>query len=199
MKTIEINLYEFNELSQQAKDKVRNCIYLGLDYLNDDIQKSFDAFCDLFDVNWRSIDYQEPYRNEYKINVPEYAEDLKGVRLATYLYNNYLKNLYKGKFFSTNGYYIDGKYHYKFKYSNWYKEISCPFSGCCYDEFLLDAIIKFCDKPNDNDTFESLIDECIMDLCKAVQAEIEYRLTDEAIKEDCEANQYFFTESGEIA
>ena len=198
MKTIEVNLYEFSELSQQAKDKVRNWIYTGLDYLTDDVQRSLNAFCELFNVRYWSIDYEEPYRNKYEINVPEYAEDLKGVRLATYLYNNYLKKLYKGKFFSKD-YYIDGKYHYKFKYSNWYKEISSPFTGCCYDEFLLYAIVKFCDKPNDKYSFESLIDECIFDLCKAVQSEIEYRLTDEAIIEDCEANEYFFTESGEIA
>jgi len=204
--TLTKNIYTFDELDNQAKDKVRQWIYEGLDYIADDVRQSLDKFCDLFDIRYYQIDYEEPHRNEYKIHIPDNAEDLTGTRLATYIYNNYLKDLYKGKYFSiwskkekSFKHHPEGYPVLKTKYSKWYKTLECPFTGCCYDMDLLEPLINFCSKPTTNDTLESLLDDCISSIYESVQNEIEYRLTDEAIMEHCEANQYEFDEYGNVA
>lgn len=197
-KTITQTIYKFSELSDQAKDKVRQFTYESLDYLSSEISASLDAFCDHFNIRYNQINYEEPYRNSYSIGFNEYAEDLEGVRLATYIYNHYLEELYKGKYYS-KGKWEDGKYTYKKKYSRWLKEISCPFTGVYYDMELLQPLLEFCNKPNNKETFETLLDACIESLCTAVQNEIKYRCSDEAIIEDCEANGWEFDENGNIA
>ena len=208
--TFEKEIYTFDELDTQAKETVRQWIYEGLDYLSAEVGASLRKFCKHVGIDYYSIDYEEPYRNEYKINIPEGAEDLTGVRLATYIYNNYLKELYKGKYFSlwskkekSYKYYPEGYPVLKSKHSNWYKTLDCPFTGCCYDYTLLQPLIDFCNKPwtgfkNSIITFESLLNDCITNICHNVQEEIEYRLTDEAILEDCTANGYEFDEDGHL-
>lgn len=205
MRTIEQTIYQFNELSESAKENVRQWIYEGLDYIGHEAGQTLDKFCDLFNIKYNSIDYEEPYRNEYNINIPDNAENLTGVRFATYIYNNYLESLYKGKCFSiwskkekSYKYSPKGQPVLKTKYSRWYKQIDCPFTGFYYDYQILQPLIDFCNKPNDNETLETLLDDCINNLCKTVQSEIEYTLKDDAIQEHCEANNYEFDENGEI-
>ena len=53
-----------------------------------------------------------------------------------------------------------------------------------FDDVILNATDKF--------------DEHIHDVLKRIEADIDYRYTDEAIIEDIQANEYDFTENGEI-
>jgi hypothetical protein len=198
MKTIEISLFKFSELSgpaqQKAIDKWRNDEQNYQPFYIDDANNSFEEFAKLFNIKWRSIDYQETYRNDYSFsNVDDNVRQLSGQRLATWLWNNHKTDLFKGKIYWTNGYHkkrvsriiIDEPYNH------------CVLTGVCYDNDVLGPIYDFMNKPT-NDDFEDLINDCIHSLCKSVSDEIDYNNSDEAITENLIANDYDFTEEGEM-
>ena len=54
------------------------------------------------------------------------------------------------------------------------------------------------DKPKDNINFETLINDCIYSLCHSVSSGIEYRESDEGIKEEIESNDFDFDEDGNL-
>ena len=211
MKTIELKLYKFSELSETAKEKAiekwRNDSYNDQPWFIDEANDSFEKFTELFNIKWRSIDYQETYRNDYSFsNIDDNIRQLSGQRLATWLWNNHKTDLFKKKYLK----HFDGhKQHqnivnhtakqtgnkYCFYYSPLQLEHSCVLTGVCYDEDILGPIYEFLDKPT-NDDFEDLMNDCINSLCKSVSDEIDYNNTDEAITETIEANDYDFTENG---
>ncbi len=210
MKTITVNLYQFSELSEDAKEKVIENFRDGNTdfWFLDEVRNSFDKFCDLFSIKWSQIDYQEPYRNEYSIQLDDCIKELSGQRLATYIWNNYKNDLFKRKYLKS----FDGhKKHINIvnhtakgtrkEYCNYYsslkKDNSCVLTGVCYDYDLLQPIYDFLDKPTDTD-FETLLNDCIYSLCHSVSSEIDYQNSDEAITETIEANEYYFDEDGNL-
>jgi len=198
MKTIEVNLYKFSELPEETKEKVlnnwRNDNYFD-DFYITDANNTFKSFAKLFNINWRNIDYCEPYRNEYSIKLDDNVIQLSGQRLSTYIWNNYKNDLFKGKYLYKKP--LSG--NTKSKHSKIQLEHSCVLTGVCYDDDILAPIYEFLDKPKDNINFETLINDCIYSLCHSVSSEIEYQNTDEAITETIEANDYDFTEDGNLA
>ena len=213
MRVIETNVYSFDELSEDSKqkaiEKFRGSNYEYGNPWQNEIEDSFNKFADIFGINWREIDYQQPYRNEYTINLEDDIRFLSGLRLAKYIWNNYKHFLYKGKYYSVNSnkklnhkrvkseVLSNGVIHNAY-YSAIQKDNSCVLTGVCYDDDILQPIYDFLDKPKDID-FETLLNDCINSLCHSVSDEIDYQNTDEAITETIEANQYEFTENGELS
>jgi len=212
MKTITVNLYQFSELSEEAKENAINYFQNkegDFFWITDEAGNSFEKFADIFNItNW-AIDYCEPYRNNYRINLDDDIKNLSGQRLATYIYNNYKKDLFKKKYLkSFNGH----KKHKNIvnytakttgnKYCSYYSPLkidnSCVLTGVCYDDDLLTPIYDFINKPNDRIDFETLLNDCIYNLCHSVASEIEYQYTKECIKENIENNNYEFTEDGNL-
>jgi hypothetical protein len=62
---------------------------------------------------------------------------------------------------------------------------------------LLDEIWKFLDKP-DNRDFKELLQDCFDSWIKACNDDIDHQNSDEFIIEEIEANDYQFTENGEV-
>jgi hypothetical protein len=60
---------------------------------------------------------------------------------------------------------------------------ACPLTGVCYDQNVITAL--------KNDSIEDVLTD--------VHNETEYRYSDEALRETCEANEYYFEDSGTIA
>ena len=219
MKTIEVKLYSFDELSEEAKEKVinefRDNEYNTTPWFIDEANETFEKFADLFSIDWRNIDYCEPYRNKYKIKLDDNVLALTGQRLATYIWNNYKRDLFKGKFYgcieNDKKYFhpcikskeLKGRARLKNWFNPYYSRIildnSCVLTGVCYDESVLKPIYEFLNNPKDNIDFETLLNDCIYSLCHSVESEIEYRLSDEAIIETIQDNEYEFTEDGELA
>ena len=205
MKTIEINLYSFEELSEDeqqiAINEVRNSI--STDYIDEEAMESFKRFASIFSIEWRCVDWSG-YRIEYIVKLDSNILELKGQRLANYIWNNYKKDLYKGKYFSlwskTD---VSFKHHkkgfpvLKNRHSNILLDNCCPLTGVCYDDALLQPLFNFIDKPYNID-FETLLSQCITSLCNYVSDEIEYRQSDEGVKEDIASNNYHFTIDGNI-
>lgn len=195
MKTIEVNLYKFSELSDEAKEKAiekwRNDSYDSQPWFISESNDSFEKFAELFNIDWRNIDYCEPYRNEYSIKLDDQIKYLSGQRLATYIWNNYKKDIFKGRYYYTKNKHRHSKIQIE--------DFCCALTGVCYDDELLSPIYEFLKNPEDNMDFEMLLNECIYNLCSNVSDEIDYQNSDEAIIETIEANEYDFLENGELA
>ena len=209
MKTIEINIYKFSELSEEAKEyainKWREDQYNYQPWFIEEANKTLEKFMDLFCISNYQIDYEEPYRNDYSIKLEDDILQLSSQRLATYIWNNYKGELYKGKYFSlwskkdvSYKYYKDGYPVLKQKHSKIQMDNCCTLTGMCYDDDVLKPICDFLSNPSDIN-FETLLNDCIYSLCHSVSSEIEHQNTDESIIENIEANEYDFLESGEMA
>jgi len=210
MKTIQVNLYQFSELSDEAKEKAinhfRNSNYDETPFFINEANSTFEKFAKIFSINWNNIDYEEPYRNDYNLTFDDNIVNLSGQRLATYIWNNYKRDLFKGKYYSlwskkdvSYKHYKDGYPVLKIRHSKVIIEHSCVLTGVCYDEDILQPIYEFLDKPKDNINFETLINDCIYSLCYSVSSEIDYRNSDEGITEEIEGNEYDFDENGKLA
>jgi len=215
MKTIEIQLYSFDELTEDAKSNAirhyQNNI-LSFDFIYSDAEKTVDAFCNAFNVKSGSRSWLDCNTS----NIDDDVLNLKGFRLQKYIWNNYQNTLYKGKFYNSianNKILIHPciKVHYydvskgaicsssNFYYSRIQKTNSCVLTGICYDNDLLSPIYEFLQKrdfSNCSTSFDDLLRECFYNLKKSIENEIDYRNSDEAIIEDLEANDYDFLKDG---
>lgn len=207
MKTIEINIYEIEELEGKAKETALEALRERVDFswFYDEAEETVKAFTKIFPVSTPYNSWLEP-----RLDVDDGIEELSGLRLRTYLINNFYTDIYKPKYRK----HIEGEhYHRNTKvnyyehsdrysssyYSSIFREASCPLTGVCYDHNLLYPIYQLIEwKDNTDMTFEELIQECFRSLKNDLKSEEEYRMSEEALIEDAEANGIEFTEDGSI-
>ena len=211
MRTIKVKVYSFNELSEKAKAKAIN--EFGGDeceYLFDEAMDSINQFAGIFGIVIRRIDFLEPSRSEYYTAFPDHVMDLRGWRLATYVWNNYREGIFRGKYY---GKLVDtfkdgtkipkSKEHpaamrHVRRKSKVFLSTDCVLTGTCYDMDLLDPIYKFLNNPVKDVSIAGLVGNGINSLCSSVRSEYEYRNSIEGMAESFEANDYEFTENGAI-
>jgi len=202
MKTIEIKLYQFSELSQSAKERaleLQREFYFetGIPFIQDAFN-TINEFCHIIGAKFISVDYS--YRNDisYKFNADDHLMDMKPMRLRTWIINNWLPYMSKGKYYSTPGKWINGKYYYKKRYSKIQFEYdNCPLTGVSYDCDILKPLLNFIEKPTDID-IKDIVSECFNSMLNSLVNEYEYILSDEYLIQDIEANGYNYTEYGYI-
>ena len=200
MKTETITLYSYDELSDKAKDVARDWF---LSDSHDDFSEAIDslhAFEKVFPIKVKDWNYG--WGGQW-VSFSFLGNDdivtLCGWRLATYIWNNYRNDIYKGKYFSTKMSWIDGKCHYKYRHSKIILESgSCPFTGTCYDEDLLDPLWKFLESPSNSMCFSDLMHDCLYSWIKSIDNEADSHTEEEYIAETCEANDYNFLASGKF-
>lgn len=228
MITKEINLYEYSELSENAKNRIRDKwrSYGVMDGCNSDYENTLNEFCELCDIkvrNWEVSDWNYSFRIQFSEKdayatydkrgyVDEYImlRELSGKLLFRYVYNYIIPSLIKGKYHSTSGYYDENqKYHYEWRRSRVVMEDepekgSCPLTGFCMDCDIIEPLMKYyrnwAKYPEDY-TYEDLMNECLDSFFNAWQKEWEYRLSDEAVDEDIENNwdnKLFFADGTEF-
>lgn len=204
MKTIEINLYSFDELSDKAKRKALNKYIKNEDFsfIWEEAHETVKAFCK------KTIIFQNSWLDPYFNNIDDSILNLTGIRLLKYFTNNF-DFLYKPKYLKN---YDEHKTHrmiknktaintgnkYSLAYSNIQKETSCNLTGVCYDDDFLKPIYDFLQKPTKNKTFKDIISDCFYCLKKSIENQIEYMRSIEYFEELCELNDYYFTEQGEM-
>lgn len=187
MKQITINICKFSELSDDAKRKALDNFEAFTDFIYDDAHDTVEKFCDEFYIRTDSRSWLDYSGNKFDGPINEFS----GVRLRTWLLNNYGHLFTEGKPY---GKWIKpGTYQRRSKVI--FQQHDCPLTGMCYDEYILHPMREFIKKP-DNSTLDHLLNECFETLDIAVENEIEYRNSDEAKQEDIEANDYDFTEDG---
>lgn len=225
MKTITktYSLYEFDELSEQAKQKaIEDYRNNGIDtqYNYDEAYESVKKFHEVFGT--------EEGRNSWSDARTSHIDDnlmnLKGLRLRTYILNHFYDDLYSGKYYNSWGTEKPVR-HTKVKskqmtketgwsrpenwgkYWNIYeglnKDHCCEFTGVCWDESLLQPMYEFIEwklRPDYNKDmdFETLVNDCFESLRKSLENEDEYRNSDEAIIEAIRNNDYEFLEDGSM-
>jgi hypothetical protein len=115
-----------------------------------------------------------------------WQEEPTGVRLATWIYNNFAWDLYSPK-----TYYKQGKP----RKSRVQVEESCP-TGYCLDYDIRQPLRDFLRSPKNGVTFEELIQDCLDAWVSACESDMEASTTFEAFLETCEANEYSFNPCG---
>jgi hypothetical protein len=115
-----------------------------------------------------------------------------------YIWNNYSDYIFKGKYYSTKGYYDEKQqYHYKYRHSNIILEKeNCPLTGYYIDNEILQPLWDFLDKPNKNTTFHDLMEECLNNWISACNKDYENYYSMENFLEESKANEYEYLESG---
>lgn len=200
MKTItkEIILLKFAELPEDTQRKViesfRNDDFFLWVRENADTLKAFER---VFPVKVRDYEYGD--RNDINFTISpnsDYGEEIKafsGPRLMRYLYNNYWLDITSPKIY----------YHPaspgKKRASRITRTLeNCPLTGYCMDNDILDPIFKFLASPSESVTFEDLLGDCLHSWLYACRDDYEYWSSEKGIREDIDANDYDFTEDGEI-
>ena len=201
MKTINIDVYEFNELSEEAKkvaiEQIRNEYYESNDFAHwaiDDcylFEPPHEELISLFGENF----YEELNKNnEYK-DIPL----IKNTRESIYFdtdRNSFL-DCAKAMEVTNNKYFLlwlgidtDEEafkdIHFNIFTPN-YRNADTTIEFEDFDSSFGDVV----------DVAKSKFDNHIQEILKRIEADIDYRFTDEAIIEDILANDYEFLVSGE--
>jgi len=216
MKTIEIQIYKFDELSESAKQNAINEYRKNdsYDFIYSDAENTVKAFCNAFNV-------KTSYRSWLDCNTSNIEDDilnLTGLRLRKYLINNFGSTLYKRKYLKIgkvteakkpfhpmrkNNEIKHGLNKGKF-YTSYYSNFSnlgndCNLTGMCYDCDIMQPIYDFLElRSFDNTNFEDILNDCFDAMRKTIDNEIDYRYTEEFIIEEIKANDYDFTVDGQI-
>lgn len=205
MRTIRTKVYNFNELSEPAKQKAINWYRSANDdsYYYDEIISSAKAIVDLFGLKTgRSCtDIRTGHMDD---NILE----LSGLRLYKYIVNNYYNTLFTPKYIKT----IDRelkckqficKVHagVKGKFTQLFSKLTrvndgCPLTGVCYDYDILQPVYEFLQNPKKETTFKDLIDSIESAISQTFRDAEEWVNSDEYITEQIEANEYEFTQEG---
>lgn len=206
--TTTIQAFTFDELSEQAKqnalDELRDQEPTSFHY--DEAKKSVDEFCARFNFRTGNRSWLDLGGHSFDDDIL----NLSGIRLRTCLLNNFDDVLFERKYrksYSSDTRPTfhpmrhakqskDGKFWVTIR-SNFKTDSCCPLTGVCYDEDLLQPIREFIKKP-DSRNIEDLISEGLETLRNSLEREDEYMKTDEYLIERIEANEYEFTEDGEL-
>ena len=215
MKTVQINLYSFNELSNEAKETAINAVRNRNDnnqFYFDEIIESVKKLADVFNLK-----FGREYTDIRTSHIDDNILQLQGLRLHKYIVNNYYNELFKAKYLKSGGV-IDtkkpfhrmmkqrlieancpnkGKYSISY-YSNTAKDNSCVLTGVCYDNDILQPVYDFLARPDKTETFESLINSIESAIQKCFDNTETWLNSDEFTIDEIEANDYEFTIDGNI-
>jgi len=208
MKTVCINTYKFNELSDKAKNKAINSFrdrQYDYQHYYDEITSSVKALVELFNLK-TGRQYSDLKTSHIDDNITE----LKGLRLYKYLMSNYYNDLFTPKYLKSidrelkcrqfickvNKDYKGEKY--TMLYSRLFRSDCCVLTGVCYDNDILQPVYDFLKKPDKHTTFEDLIQDIAHAISKAYASTEEWISSDDFIRDEIEANDYDFTEEGKL-
>lgn len=209
MRTECITIFSFDELSPEAKEKACK------DWRNEEVEiawteenrNSMEKFAEIFPIKVTNWSYGG--RGEgvsFHFTSDDAIEELSGRRLATYIWNNYRRDLWKGRYYGRlsptdkHGQSIPkskehpiGQRHVK-RYSRILLEFG-NLTGYTMDYALTNPIKEFLDKP-DSRNFKDLLEDCFSAWIRDCNADVEWQSSDEYIGEHLEANDYEFEEDG---
>lgn len=212
-RTIRTKVYRFEELSKEAQQKaIDNYRNDGIetDHIYDEMHETVKAFNDLFGTEEGRNSWLDVRTGHIDDNICQ----LKGLRLRTYIINNFWSSLYKGRYYSVKGEITkrhprikkewlphSKKYFYAY-YSAVQFTNDCPLTGVCYDHSILQPVYDLIERYKENQryhdilTFEELMTECFYKARKAIEDEEEYLNSDEAIRELLEGQDDEYTKDG---
>lgn len=191
MRTVsqEVTVCKFNELEGRAKEKARE--WVTRDCMEHALQEAVDSLkafadhmgCRLYD--W-SIRADCAAHSSIRVNgpdeeVPETVEDEDGEQVENEEYADLVERIK-----SLGSYNPDTLKGHG----------DCKLTGVCWDEYLGDWAREAFFKYGETRATE-IVRAGAEELFRIIEEECEYRHSDEAIMEDCEANGWEFTANGE--
>lgn len=195
------SVYTFEELNENAKQKVKERIFRNGYFWQDEAWESLKALKKLFPgIKITQAEFSPHAFAYYQTGqIDDEILNLSGARLYAWVQNNLHEYLYQrkpqGKYTKNE---ITGKWAYKRRSRIIYTETDCPFTGYCMDADILEPIRQFLKNPEKNTTLEDIISNCVNAWEKSAAADCEWQESDEYLKEHCEANGYEFTEEGDV-
>lgn len=207
MKTIEVKIYSFDELTETAQQNAINHFREIQDFSFEfeEIISSIKKLMDVFDLRGG-----DTYANLKYWHIDDVILQLSGVRLYKYILNNYGFALFKPKYLkcidkAVNYRQFICKQHkdhkgeiYTLLYSKYKKSDSCVLTGVCYDDDILKPVYDFLKNPCKYTTFEDLIQDIENAISKTFQDAEEWLNSEEYIIDMIKANNYEFTENGKL-
>ena len=198
MKTLSINVYTIDELSEESQQVAFKNYKPFTENIGEEIRATIEGFEKIFPC--------ERGNGNVRIFVVDKVLALSGVRLSTYIYNTFAKYLYKSKYYNVqsnekiNHKRVVSKLCSNGNYFNAYhsaitKTIDCPLTGCCYDYDMLKPIVE-CLEGKFKGDFEDLMKECYLEIEHAYQRELNYCYSFEYFKEESLSNGYLYTLDG---
>lgn len=164
-------VYEFNELSDAAKDRAREFLCREYSWAYEAME-SLEAFARHFDSKL----------DDWQINFACAAHSTADFSCSDLDTEETWRRLKELGSFDPKTLMGSGE---------------CKLTGYCMDESAIDGFRKawFSGERDLNELLQAGFESWI----QAVQADYEYQRSDEQLAEHCEANEYFFTEKGELA
>ncbi len=195
MRTVEVKIYKFEELSEEAKERAINAHR----DINDNCYNEYEATLKAFEKVF-------PHPDK---GVDEDVLSMSVNRLRTWVINNFWDEIHKGKYYSlwSKEQPKDNTYGVlKARYSRIIWERSCPLTGMVFDMDVLEHVYKFLDNdPNLKDYYSEvnydysvLYYDCIQSLESTYDKHSEHQRSDVMVADTLVANEYEFTESGEL-
>jgi hypothetical protein len=172
-RVLEVTVYKLDELDADVQQRVISNWRDGDQFFwSDEWRDSLDAFAKIAPLTIRN--WEVGYRsNGVTFDMDENVADLSGVRAWKWLVNNGWAKLATGQ--------------------------DCPFTGYCGDEDLLDAIRAAIANPASITSLRDVFADALHDWAKAFERDIDHWGSEEAIREDIEANEYEFNANGTLA
>lgn len=202
-----ISLYTFNELSDVAKAKaIENYReYKSGDQFDfSEYKESLREFCDDLCVEVRGWSYGlDGCDVRYEINHSSDVEDLSGVRAYKWIINNVNAFNMRRRVYREYREVNNHGFKQRASFVKWASGVfnasdDCPYTGVCCDESLLKPFRDFLKKP-DNRTIAELIREAIDGYCSDMLEDLEFRESDEYLRDDLEnSDTPEFFENGAI-
>ena len=182
MRTVQINytLFGIAELEDEAVEKAyTDWLAKGQEYPYAAFSSNtLEAFCNLFRIVCTYYSYDsQTYHYRFHTKYEESTEELSGIRLRTFIYNNFHYGLYYPKTYWMK----DNK---KKRKSRIFVVSECPLTGFIMDEIMLQPLMEFLQHP-DKRTFKELMGDCLEAFFRSCRDDCEY----------CESEEYFKDES----
>ncbi|MCP4988413.1 MAG: hypothetical protein GY928_20885 [Colwellia sp.] len=196
MRTIteEIKLYNFDELSESIQNKIIDDWRINDQFFwGSELVASLDRFAEYTGINIQrySLGGSNSTVNwNYSLDNCELG-DLKGVRLSTWLINNWVHVFTNQKIYYLKGY-------KKRRISKIQVNYDCPLTGCGSDSGLIDPILKQVTKPDLNIDLNDLIQSCIDGFIQQYDLEYEYWQSEECVKEEINNSDNEYLINGSI-
>lgn len=213
MKKLTITLFEYSELSEEAKKHAYQQWYdkhiVDKPHWAEENKNSMEAFAEAIGIEVTDWSYGGHGEGVSWRTGWEYEDEilaLTGIRLLKWIHNNLGSVLYKGKYYSLwskidqNPYYTEGGHapwgKLKSKHSKVIFETrQCNLTGYCMDESLLDPFYDFIKNPCQNKDLKDLIEESFHNWVRDCNADSEYKTSREYFEEN-EAGEHDYEEDG---
>lgn len=213
MRTETIEIYTFEELDDAAKEKaISNYRASRHEYAwPEEWMDSLKAFAETIGVkltDWSIGPYSHSYITWefYNYDTPPNeaemmpGENMTGLRLRTWLINNWLP-----EFSSPKTYWITGGRRgaigpgAKKRHSKIFVEYDqCSLTGYCGDYTLVNTILEHIKDWDRGYTLRDIVKECMEEFISDYNSDMEHQDSDEYITEELIANEVEFTKDGEV-